>query len=290
MLSAVQGELSIKVPWSHVNKELQSGYREVSKHAKIRGFRPGKAPMKIVRQMYAKRVQGDVTAHLVELGLLMALQKHELDIVAQPQVTPTPFEKDQPLAFTAAVEVRPKIEKLVLKKFNVEKPVYEVKDDDIDQELQTLRMRNADIRIPEPMRAAQANDILTIDYQVFVEGEKNESLSAEGREVSLGTNDLAEEFEAGLLGCKPTDETSIEMDCADDHPNEELRGKKAEFKVVVQELRERLLPELDDNFAKDVGDYETLLDLRVKNSRTFGNAVYRSKRSRSQASTCRQTY
>lgn len=264
MTSSVTGELDVAVPWDRVNKELQKSYKEVAKHARLKGFRQGKAPMNVVKQMYGKRVRDEVTNHLVELGLLLALQKHELDIVAQPHVTPEPIKDKQPLRFKASVEVRPKIEKVELGNFKVEKPIYEVEDGDVDRELEALRLQNADIRTPEPMRPAQKYDILTLDYQVRADGETKEQLGASDREVSLGTDELADEFEAGLLGLKPGESKTIEMKCGEDHPNPELRGKTAQFDVTVKGLRERLLPDLDDDFAKDVGDYETLLDLRMK--------------------------
>ncbi len=264
MDSSVQGQLDVAVPWKRVQQELQKSYQEVSKHARIRGFRPGKAPMNVVKQMYGKRVRSEVTSHLVELGLLMALQKHELDIVAQPEVTPEAIKSGEPLRFKADVEMRPKIDKVETKDFNVDKPVYEVTNEDVDHELEALRLQNADVRTPEPMRPSKKHDILTIDYTVTADGEKKEELSAEGREVSLGTDDLAEEFETGLLGLQPGDSKSIEMQPDEEHPNEELRGKKTVFEVTVKALKERLLPELDDDFAKDVGDYETLLELRMK--------------------------
>ena len=264
MTSTVEGTLQVAVPWEFVQKKLQKSYKEVAKHARVRGFRQGKAPMNVIKQMYGKRVREEVSSHLVELGLLLALQKHELDIVAQPEIHADPIKQKESLRFTAKIETRPKIEKVETGNFKVEKPVYEVDNADITRELEALRLQHADVRTPEPMRPAKEHDILKIAYTVSLDGENKDDLAAEDREVSLGTDDLAEEFEAGLIGTQPGNTKTIEMTMGDNHPNKELRGKKTTFEVTVKELKERLLPQLDDDFAKDVGDYETLLDLRLK--------------------------
>ena len=114
------------------------------------------------------------------------------------------------------------------------------------------------------MRPAQDNDLLTIDYRVFVDDEEVEAMGASDRPASLGTDSLMEEVEAGLLGTQPGEEKKVDVAFPEDHPNEAVAGKTATFVITIKELKERSLPELDDEFAKDVGDFETLLELRLK--------------------------
>jgi len=118
--------------------------------------------------------------------------------------------------------------------------------------------------VPDPMRPAQEGDLITIDYTVSVDGEAKDDLGAEGRQVEIDDEHLLPALKDGLLGMKPDDEKTIDIEFEDDHPNPDLQGKTAQFTVTAKELHEKLLPELDDEFAKDCGDYETLLELRLK--------------------------
>jgi trigger factor len=264
-ISPVMVEVTIHVPWDQVKQNLEDTYQELGRTARVRGFRPGKVPRNVLQQVYGKRIDGEVTAQLVEAGLMHAVKEHELEIVAQPDVdAPSAIKKGEALTFKAKVEVRPKIEKVEMGKLAVERPSAEVTNEMVDEEVERLRKQHAEVQVPEPMRPSRAGDELTIDYTVDLDGEPKTELSAEGRRVELGADALIAEFDAGLTGLVPGDEKDISVTFGEDHDREDLRGKNAVFHVKVQELREKLLPEVDDEFAKDVGDYQTLLELRLK--------------------------
>jgi trigger factor len=264
-ISPVLVEVEVEVPWDRIQRDLNDAYREISKTARVRGFRPGKVPTEVVKQVYGQQVKAQVTGTLIEEGLMQAVQEHELQVVAQPRLEGEPaVERGKPLSFTAKVEVRPKVDKVDTKTLEVWRRPIDVPDADVDAEIERLRHQHSEIQSPDPMRPARENDLLTIDYTVKVDGELKEERAAQGRQVELNDDNLLPALKEGLLGMSPGDEKTITVEFEENHPDEKLRGKSAELQTKATALHERLLPELDDEFAKDCGDYETLLELRLK--------------------------
>jgi trigger factor len=263
-ISPVEVQVTVEIPWDRVRQDLDTQFKKLGQQARVKGFRPGKVPPKVLRQLFGRQVRGEVTAALVEQGLLHAVQKHELQIVSQPQVDAPSLEEGKPLTFTAKMEVRPTVDSVDVTQLELAQPSKEVETAQIDEEVERLRTEHAEVRVPEPMRPAGAGDILTIDYTVSIDGVPNPEMGATDRPVELGRDKLIPEFEKGLEGLIPGEQKAIAVAFEDDHGREDLRGKTATFDVQVKELRETILPEVDDEFAKDVGDYETLLELRLK--------------------------
>jgi len=264
-ISPVLVEVTVEVPWDRIQKDLNDTYKELGKTARVRGFRPGKVPRDVMRQMYGQQVAAQVTGTLVEQGLMEAVQKHELHIVAQPEMEEAPeLEKGKPLTFKAKVEVRPKIDEVAIDALEAWQTPIDIPDADVDAEVEGMRHQHAEIQVPDPMRPAQEGDLITIDYSVTVDGEPKEDLGAEGRQVEINDEHLLPALKEGLLGMQPGDEKTVDLEFEEDHPNEDLQGKTAVFAITAKDLHEKLLPELDDEFAKDCGDYETLLELRLK--------------------------
>ena len=264
-ISPVLVEVTVEVPWDRIHKDLNDTYKEIGKTARVRGFRPGKVPKDVLKQVYGRQAAAQVTGALVEQGLMQAVQEHELHIVAQPEMEEPPaLEQGKPLTFKAKVEVRPKIDEVVTDGLEVWQQAIDIPDEDVDKEVEQLRHQHGEIQVPDPMRPAQDGDLITIDYSVTVDGEAKEDLGAEGRQVEIDDEHLLPALKEGLVGMKPDDEKVIDIEFDDDHPNPDLQGKTAQFTVKAKELHEKLLPELDDEFAKDCGDYATLLELRLK--------------------------
>ena len=264
-ISPVLVEVTVEVPWDRIHKDLNDTYKEIGKTARVRGFRPGKVPKNILKQVYGRQAAAQVTGTLVEQGLMLAVQEHELHIVAQPEMEEPPaLEQGKPLTFKAKVEVRPKIDEVATDGLEVWQKPIDVPDEDVDREVEQLRNQHGEIQVPDPMRPAKDGDLITIDYTVSVDGEAKDDLGAEGRQVEIDDDHLLPALKEGLVGMKPDDEKTVDIEFEDDHPNPDLQGKTAQFAIKAKELHEKLLPELDDEFAKDCGDYETLLELRLK--------------------------
>jgi len=263
-LSPVEVQVRVEVPWDRVKKDLDASYREVAKHAKVKGFRPGKVPAGVLRKLYGKRVRSEVAANLVEEGVMNAVQEHHLHIVAQPQVDEAPDVADgEDLVFKARMEVRPHVGEVEVDGLAVWQRPADIPNADVDQEVERLRKEHADVQVPEPARPAQSGDRVIIDYRLSVDGEDQPEAAATDRPADLGEEGLLPEIEAALVGASPGDEKTCEVHFGDDHGNPALRGKTGVFSVTVKEVQERLLPDVDDEFAKDVGDFETLLELRL---------------------------
>lgn len=262
-ISPVLVEIKVQVPWEDVQKGVEDGLNRAQRTATLKGFRAGKAPKNLIKQYYGGQVKADVVSKLVERGIISAVQEHKLPIVSTPEVEPNPHQDGEPLTFTAKVEVRPKIENIVVDGLEVMKANVEIKADLIDRELERLRQEHATIETPAEARAAKSGDLLTIDYKVELDGVAKADLNADDRQVELGAGRLLPEFDAALIGANIGDTKPVIVKFADDHQAEELRGKTAHFQVNVKEIKEKILPALDDEFAKDCGDFETLEALKA---------------------------
>ncbi|MCB9619324.1 MAG: trigger factor [Sandaracinus sp.] len=262
-ISPIQVEVKVQVPWERIRKDLDLSFSRVAKTAKIKGFRPGKVPRDVVRKVYGAQVRAEVASNLIEAGLMHAVETHDLHIVAQPEISPPPLFDEVDYEFTAKLEVRPKLESVELGKLVAKVRPSAVEEGAVDAELGRMQKQQADLREPDPMRPAQDGDRLTIAYTVAVDGEDKPELEADEREVDLGDEELLEGFATGLRGMSPGEEKDLEITFPEDHPNPDLKGKNAVFHVKLSAIRELLLPELDDEFAKDLGTFETMDELRA---------------------------
>ncbi|MCB9603476.1 MAG: trigger factor [Sandaracinus sp.] len=262
-ISPIQVEVKVQVPWERIRKDLDLSFSRVAKTAKIKGFRPGKVPRDVVRKVYGAQVRAEVASNLIEAGLMHAVETHDLHIVAQPEISPPPLFDEVDYEFTAKLEVRPKLESVELGKLVAKVRPSAVEEGAVDAELGRMQKQQADLREPDPMRPAQDGDRLTIAYTVAVDGEEKAELEADEREVDLGDEELLEGFATGLRGMSPGDEKDLEITFPEDHPNPDLKGKNAVFHVKLSAIRELLLPDLDDEFAKDLGTFETMDELRA---------------------------
>lgn len=273
-IDPVTVELSVQVPWERVEKGLNASYGKLQKSARVRGFRPGKVPRNVLRKLYGSQVNNEVVATLIEEGLLAAVEQHDIAVVASPQVDDLPsITKGEPLAFKAKLEVRPTIDSVVTEGLELMKPNTEVPDDQVEAEIERLRQQNAEIVTPEESRPAKEGDLLTIDYTVEIDGEEKPDMAASARVVELGGGRLLPEFEEGLTGKTSEDEVEIRVAYDEETPNPDLQNKRALFKVKITELREKILPELDDEFAKDLGEHETLAALQDATRQKLADAA-----------------
>ena len=262
-ISPVEVEVKCAIPWERVHKGLEDSYAKLQKSARVRGFRPGKVPRNVLKQLFGNQVKSEVVQALVEEALLAAVREHELMPVSTPNVEAPLLAEGKAYEFTAKMEVKPKLETLKTDGLVLARASNEVSNADVDAELERLRNQNAELKVLDPARPAKEGDILLIDYTVEIGGEPKPEMGAQDRPVELGQGKLIPEFESGLIGVQPGETKDVEVKFADDHGRDDLRGKTASFKITVKEMREKILPEVDDEFAKDCGDFGTLLELRL---------------------------
>ena len=262
-ISPVMMEVKVQVPWEAVQKDLEEGYTRYQRTAKLKGFRQGKVPRNVVKQFFGPQVKSEVVSNIIERSLINAVQEHAIMPVATPEVDPQPFKDGEPLSYTAKIEVRPKVDNLDTDGLELMRASGDVADEDVNREIKNLQEQNATLETPEPMRAALATDIVTINYKVEIEGTPRPDLETSDRQVELGQDRLLPEFETALVGSNIGDTKTVAIRFQDDHSAEDLRGKNAVFAVTLKDIKHKALPELDDEFAKDCGPFQTLLELRL---------------------------
>lgn len=255
-------KLKIVLPKEEVSKELDAGFRKIKNDARIKGFRRGKVPRHILEQTYGQQVRAEVAEKLVQTTYFDAVEKEKLDVVAHPEIKAPVFEEDGSFSYEAEVDTRPQFELQAFKGMEIEKEKITVTDAEIDTEIEGLRREVAPLRSAEE-RAAQERDIVIVDFDGFHEGERIKQVHGENVNVDVGTGKHGQEFENKLIGMKKGEEASVEVDFDADSPNPLLAGKKVEFKIKVNDIKERVMPELDDEFARDVGkEFDSLSALR----------------------------
>lgn len=261
-LSPVLVELDVRVDAEQVKSELDKAYATLARSARVKGFRPGKAPKKILAHYFGSRVAADVAQRLVDETFPKAVTEQKVQPVTQPAIEPSQVVENQPFSYKARVEVLPEISSLVYDGFEVKRPKLAVTDKHIEDELEQMRKENSTLEPFKEERPTRAGDLVTVDYTVEAGGHPVADAGSTDLQTELGRGDLLPAIDAGLTGKKVGEVVAIEVDLPDAHPHPALRGKRATFKFTVKDAKERVLPTVDDEFAKDLGDYETLDDLK----------------------------
>ena len=263
--SSIKKVLHIEVPREDVVRELDSAYAELKKTAKIKGFRPGKTPRSVLERMYGKEVKADVTGKLIQTAFMDALKETELKIVGSPVVDPPELNGGQPYAFDAQVEINPEIADIEFKGFELVKTKYAAAADEVEVQLKMLQKNLAKREKIKEDRPLQMGDVAVIDYEGFKNGQPFEpTKKTENFIIKVGTGQIVKDLDDGLVGMQPGEERQVPVTFPDDYFKEELVGQKVDFKVVLNEIREEILPELDDDFAKSISDkYQTLEVLKT---------------------------
>jgi len=272
-VSSVKKTLHIEVPEESVVKELDSAYLQLKKNAKVKGFRPGKAPRSVLERIYGKDVRADVLSRLIQSSFADAIKETELKIIGSPKVDPPELEGKGDYAYDATVEVQPELEDIEVKGLDLTRTNYKAGDDEIDIQLQALQKNMAKTEKIEEERPAAKDDFVVIDYEGFKDGESfSETALTENFTLKIGEGHISESFDDKLVGAKAGDGVEITVNFPDDYFNEKLQGHSIDFKVKLHEIKEETLPELNDEFAKSLGPFETLEDLKnvIKDNLTQG--------------------
>jgi trigger factor len=265
-VSSVKKVLHIEVPHEDVAREVDAAYEELKKNAKIKGFRPGKVPRGVLERMFRKDVRVDVTSKLLQAGLLDALKKSDLKVVGSPSIDPPELDEKSAYAFDATVEVRPEIADIDFKGMELSRNKYEVSDEELDLQLKMMQRNMARHEKIEEDRPVQVGDVAVIDYEGFKDGQPHEATQkTENFVVKVGEGRVVQDLDNGLVGLKAGEEKEIEVNFPEDYFSKDLAGLKLVFKVRLNEIRQEILPELDDEFAKKLSDqFDSMETLKAK--------------------------
>lgn len=251
-------KLTIEVTAEDLEKALNAAYQRQKKNISIPGFRKGKVPRAMVEKMYGPAVfYEDAVNSLIPQEYAKAADESGLDIVSQPEIDVVQIEKGKPFIFTAEVAVKPEVTLGEYKGLEVPKADLEVTDEEIEAELKKEQEKNArTIHVED--RAAQEGDKVTIDFEGFVDGVAFEGGVGKDYPLTLGSKTFIPGFEEQLVGVALEQPVDVNVTFPEDYQAEELKGKEAVFKCVIHKIEAKELPELDDDFAKDVSEFDTL--------------------------------
>ncbi len=260
--NANEVKLELTVEASRFDEAMKKVYFKTAKYFNIPGFRKGKAPMNIVEKYYGKEIfYEDTFNDLAPEVLEEALKENDIKAVSRPDIDVTQIGKGQDLVFTAIFQTKPEVKLGKYKGIEIKKIEYNVKDEDIEHELGHMQEHNSRLISIED-RPVENGDIATIDFEGFVDGVPFEGGKAEGHELTIGSKTFIPGFEEQIIGMKIDEEKDIKVKFPDEYFSKDLAGKDAIFKVKVHEIKKKELPKLDDEFAKDASEFDTLEELK----------------------------
>ena len=251
-------KLVIETTAEEFEKGLNEAYNKNKNKITIPGFRKGKAPRKMIEKLYGAEIfYEDAANAIIPEAYAQAAEESKLEIVSQPKIEVVELEQGKPFVFSAAVAVKPEVELGQYKGVEVAKVETEVTDEDVANELKKIQEQNSrTISVAE--RAVKDGDMTVIDFEGFVDGEAFEGGKGENYPLTIGSHSFIDNFEDQIIGMNIGDEKEINVTFPEEYHAEELKGKPATFKVKVNEIKEKQLPELDDDFAQDVSDFDTM--------------------------------
>ena len=260
-LSPVVVEFSVEVPVERVKSEVARAYQSLQRNAHVRGYRPGKAPRDILIHLYGPRVHADVAQRLVDETLPLALSEKSVQPLSKPAIAPNELSPEGAFTYRARFEVRPDVAEVKWEGLAIKRPKLDIPESAIDARIEELRREHSTLQVPEPARAAKDGDVVGVSFVLEIEGVQHPS-GEQSITTELGRGETMKEIEAALLDASVGDTKDVSVDFPANHPAQDLRGKKGNFKITVKEIKERVLPAVDDELAKDCGDYADLAALK----------------------------
>jgi trigger factor len=251
---ALERRMEVSVPRERIEQAIDERLKRVSRTAKLKGFRPGKVPLKVVKQQFGAQVRQEVLSDLMQSSFAEAVSQEKLNPAAGPRIEPLSVGPDEDLRYRATFEVFPEIELLGVEGIAVVRPSAEVAEADVDA--MVLNLREQRPRFEAVERECREGDRVTMDFEGLVDGAPFEGSKGENVAVLLGGGRMLKDFEAGILGMKADERRQVSVPYPADYHNAALAGKAASFEVHVKKVEERRLPDLDDDFCREYGVLE----------------------------------
>lgn len=249
--SGLGRKLTVQVPAAEIDSEVESRLKRIGRTAKIKGFRPGKVPLKVLRQHYGVQARQEVVGEVVQSSYNAALSQEKLNPAGNPQIQPGRMDAGQDLEYVATFEVYPEVVFESMDKLQIERPVADIAEDDIKDMIEKLRKQRCEWDPVE--RAAADGDRVTVDFDGKLDGEPFEGGKAENYTVELGEGRMLADFEEGIKGMQAGETRDITVQFPEDYQAENLKGKAAVFTISVSKVEQSRLPEVDEEFVKAFG-------------------------------------
>jgi len=277
----LERRLEVAIPAAEVDGEVSQRLKKISRTARLKGFRPGKAPIAVIRQQYGDQVHGEVVSDFMRSSFSEAVAREKLNPAGGPRIEPIAMGPGTDLKFAAVFEVLPEVKLKPVADLEVEKPVASVGDQDLEAMLDTLRKQRPVFN--EVTRAAAVNDRVTVDFTGTIDGVEFDGGSGNDVAIVIGSGRVMKEFEDALVGAKAGDTREFQATFAADHANAKLSGKQATFSVKIGKVEEQLPAPLDEEFAKSFGIPDGSLDslraeVRANMERELNEAIRQKMR------------
>ncbi|MBO4292839.1 MAG: trigger factor [Clostridia bacterium] len=272
--NANEVKIEVTVEASKFDEAIKKVYFQSAKYFNIPGFRKGKAPLQIVEKYYGKEIfYEDAFNEIAPAALEEAVKENNLEVVSRPDIDITQIEKGKDVIFTAVLQTKPEVELEKYKGIEIKKVEYNVTDKDIEEELKHMQEHNSRLVTVED-RAVESGDIAVIDFEGFVDDKAFEGGKGENYELEIGSNTFIPGFEDQVIGMKVDEGRDVKVTFPEEYFSKDLAGKPAVFKVTLHEIKKKELPTLDDEFAKDVSEFDTLEELKkdIKEKKEKENA------------------
>lgn len=263
-LEGLSRKINVQIPAEKVQQAFDKVYKAIQKKANIKGFRQGKAPIATIKSIYAEQVKSDVLNDLINEHYQNALEEHKLEPVGYPKVSFEPITEAKDFGFSAEFEVRPEVE---LKKFEglpVVKEKLEIGNDRVETILENIRTGQAEMVPVFEDRGLEKGDVAEVDFEGFVNGQPLPNGAAQGHQLEIGSNSFIAGFEEGLTGMRIGDTRTLDLKFPDPYHEPTLSGAPVSFKTKLTGMKKKRLPELNDELAKKVGEFQTLDDLKTR--------------------------
>jgi len=251
--AGLERRLTIRVPSAEIEREVEARLQKVGRTARLKGFRPGKVPHKVVRKHYGAQVRQEVLSDVIRTSYSQAVQKTQLNPAGGPRIEPLTgvAENGEDFSFRATFEVFPEIQLADLDKLEIARPRVEITDADVDAMLEKLREQRAEWRTAP--RAAAKGDRVVVDFVGRIDGEAFSGGESKEVPIVVGSGQVLEDFDEALVGLSAGETKTAKVEFPADYPREDLRGKQAEFEIKAHRVEEKVLPEVDEEFAKAFG-------------------------------------
>jgi trigger factor len=268
-ISSFERKIFFEIPSDVVSQEMESTYRALNRNVKLKGFRPGKVPRSILERYYKTQVEEEVASKLIKDSYGKAVEEHRLTPVVEPTVLDRTFEAGKDFKYTVTVEVKPEVAVEGYLGMEVERAKVSVSEDEVEARLKDLQDTHAQLKPLGMNRPIQEKDLVIFDFEGTYSGQPLEGWKAHDHLAEVGSKTLLGNLDLQLIGLSRNEEKDVSITLPETYSKKELSGKSIQVHLKVKEIKEKILPVLDDEFAKDVGNYNTVADLKARLHQTL---------------------
>ncbi len=263
-LGGSQRKMAFEIPSEDVQEEIDGYCKKLAREVNVRGFRKGKAPPSVIKRYFHQQIMQEVTTQLVSESFEKGLKEHSFTLLGEPEVDAPALEEGKAYSFCVKMDIKPELENIEFQGIELEREQLEIKDEEVQESLTQLQKAHAELKGIEEERSIVEGDTVLVDYEAFVDDKPFPGSEKKDTYIEIGTGDNKKEVEEALVGAKVGDTREVEMEYPENFINKDLAGKKVPYQFSIKKIMLKEMPVLDDEFAKDIGPFETMDDLKER--------------------------